>query len=206
MVDLEAATSRVLDRSEANRIRGIAWSPDGCWLAYGFATSLRKTAIKLCHVETGEVHQVTEPVLHDIQPSFDPEGKYLYFLGYRIFHPTYDHLQFDLGFPRGIKPYAIMLRRNLRSPFIPEPKVPKEKDKGKDEEGEKEKDDASKNAHREEDDDTKSDIQQEDDEQKGDKKDQSKKKPTPMVIDLEGISERVLPSRSLKGVIVWCVG
>ncbi len=193
VVDLEAATSRVLDRSEANRIRGIAWSPDGCWLAYGFATSLRKTAIKLCHVETGEVHQVTEPVLHDIQPSFDPEGKYLYFLGYRIFHPTYDHLQFDLGFPRGIKPYAIMLRRNLRSPFIPEPKVPKEKDKGKDEEGEKEKDDASKNAHREEDDDTKSDIQQEDDEQKGDKKDQSKKKPTPMVIDLEGISERVLP-------------
>lgn len=192
VVDLEAATSRVMDRSEANRIRGMAWSPDGCWLAYGFATSSRKTAIKLCNVETGETHQVTEPVLHDIRPSFDPGGKYLYFLGYRIFHPTYDQLHFDLGFPRGIKPYAIMLRRDLRSPFIPEPKAPEEKGKEKEEE-DKEKEDNSENGHQQGANDAKDDNHQEEDKQENGQKEQGKKKPTPIVIDLEGISERVLP-------------
>jgi tricorn protease len=191
VVDLEAATSRVVDRSEANRIRGIAWSPDGRWLAYGFATSSRKTAIKLCNVETGETYQVTEPVLHDIRPSFDPGGKYLYFLGYRIFHPTIDQLHFDLGFPRGVKPYAILLRRDLRSPFIPEPKVPEEK--GKDKEEDKEKEDTSDNSHHEDADRAKYDGEREEDKQDDSQKDQGKKRPTPIVIDLEGISERVLP-------------
>ena len=37
LVDLEAGSSRVLDRSRHGRMRGIAWSPDGCWIAYGFA-------------------------------------------------------------------------------------------------------------------------------------------------------------------------
>ncbi len=73
------------------------------------------------------MRSVTEPVLEDVSPSFDPEGKYLYFLGYRILNPVYDNLQFDLGFPRGVKPYLITLQRDLRSPFIPEPRVPHEK-------------------------------------------------------------------------------
>src|SRR5947207_10045548 len=82
-------------------------------------------------METGETHFVTDPVLKDVSPSFDPEGKYLYFLGHRTFNPVYDNLHFDLGFPRGVKPYAIMLRSDQRSPFIPQPKVPQSKEKKK---------------------------------------------------------------------------
>src|SRR5207249_150163 len=123
----------------------------------------------------------TEPVLHDIRPSFDPEGKYLYFLGHRIFNPTYVQLHFDLNFPRGVKPYAIMLRRDLRSPFIPEPKVPEEKDKEK-EEKDSEKEDIPENNHREGENDAKDDIQQKDDKQEDGKKEQGKKKPAPIVI------------------------
>ena len=127
-VDLEAGTSRVLDRSDYENIRGIDWSPDGRWLAYGFPYTSQKTAIKLCNFETGETHIVPAPVLKDVSPSFDPEGKYLYFLGHRILNPVYDNLQFDLGFPRGVKPYLVTLQRDLRSPFIPEPKAPEEKE------------------------------------------------------------------------------
>ncbi len=54
-------------------------------------------------------------------PSFDPDGKYLYFLSYREFNPVYDGLHFDLGFPWGMRPYLITLQDDLPNPFIPKP-------------------------------------------------------------------------------------
>jgi tricorn protease len=189
VVDLEKEESRVLDRSDYGRIRGITWSPDGNWLAYSFSLTSKKAAIKLCNLETGETHFATEPVLEDVAPSFDPEGKYLYFLGYRTFNPVYDQLQFDLGFPRGVRPYAIMLQRDLRSPFIPEPKVPKEKEK----ENEKEKEDTPQKPqdnNSTEDAGEKQENGKEKEKENGEKEDA--KKSDAMVIDLEGITERAL--------------
>jgi tricorn protease len=183
VVDLEERSARVLDRSNANRIEGTAWSPDGNWLAYGFPLSARKTAIKLCNLESGETYQVTEPVLRDTKPAFDPEGKYLYFLGQRIFNPVYDNLHFDLSFPRGVKPYAIMLQRNLRSPFVPEPKAPAEK-----EEAAKKPSGDDKNGK-----DDKSATDDKEASQESTGKEEVSTRPTPIVIDLEGISERIQP-------------
>jgi tricorn protease len=186
VVDLEAASSRVLDRSEAGGIQGVSWSPDGRWLAYDFALPSRKIAIKLCELESGETHFATEPILYDVNPSFDPDGKYLYFLGYRVFKPVYDNLQFELSFPRGVKPYAIMLQRDARSPFVPEAKSPDEKEKEKQE---KEKGDTETKKDEAAGDEEKKEEKQEN----GDKKDGEAKKPTPVVIDLEGITERLVP-------------
>ncbi len=180
VVDLSASESRVVDRSDAGTIRGMAWSPDGCWLAYSFALSGHKAAIKLCELKSGETYQVTEPILEDVNPAFDPDGKYLYFLGYRVFNPVHDNLHFDLSFPRGVKPYAILLRRDQRSPFIPEPRSPEEKDKDKEEE-------SPKKPQNEE-----GDVKEETAEN-NDKKDEKDKPPTSLIIDLEGITERVLP-------------
>src|SRR6266480_1892034 len=191
MIDLEVGAYRTIDRSDFGQIRGIAWSPDGRWLAYGFRSTEQKTAIKLCNLESGETNFATEPALHDVAPAFDPEGKYLYFLGYRTFNPVYDHLHFDLSFPRGVKPYAITLQRDLRSPFIAEPKIPEEKEKEKEEtkaekEEEKDQDDSSRTEEN---------------------KKETSKKPSPIVIDLEGITNRVLPFpvpegkyRSIRGI------
>lgn len=142
VVDLEEGVSRVLDQSPADRMKGLAWSPDGRWIAYSFAFTEYRVAIKLCKLETGETFQITEPILQDVRPAFDPDGKYLYFLGYRIFNPVYDNLQFDLSFPRGVKPYVVLLRRDLKSPFIPESKSPEEKEKEKEDPSKKPQDDA----------------------------------------------------------------
>jgi len=192
MIDLAVGSSRTIDRSDFGQIHGIAWSPDGRWLAYGYRSTEQKTAIKLCNLESGETYFATEPALHDIAPAFDPEGKYLYFLGYRIFNPVYDQLHFDLSFPRGVKPYAITLQRDLRSPFIAEPKIPEEK--------EKEKEESRAEKQEEKDQDDSSQIEEND-------KKETSKKPTPIVIDLEGITNRALPFpvsegkyRSIRGI------
>ncbi len=117
-VDLKTGTSRRVDRSPHGPIRGEAWSPDGRWAAYAIHTSPALCAIRLWDSETGKTHDATKPVLRDVGPAFDPEGKYLYFLSYREFDPVYDGLQFELGFPRGVRPYLITLRKDLPSPFV----------------------------------------------------------------------------------------
>jgi tricorn protease len=119
-IDLAKGRRKVLDRSDHGRISGIAWSPDGNWVAYGFQETPHVSRIRLANVKTGKVTPITQAVLRDTSPAFDPEGKYLYFLSYRVFNPVYDAMHFDLGFPLGMKPYAVTLRKDLRSPFFPQ--------------------------------------------------------------------------------------
>jgi tricorn protease len=126
LVDLTGTTPsmRQFDRSPYGRIEGMAWSFDSRWLAYGFPDTAQTTAIKLGQIESGETTFATRPTLHDTRPAFDPEGKYLYFIGQRDFDPVYDELHFDLGFPKGSRPFAVTLRKELDNPFIARPKPP----------------------------------------------------------------------------------
>ncbi|WP_225993579.1 S41 family peptidase [Actinomadura rudentiformis] len=105
-----------LDASPFGAIEHPAWSPDGRWLAYTFPDSAQTTAIKICRPDTRETRIVIEPVLKDRAPSFDPGGRYLYFIGARVFNPIDDSLQFGLGFPLGTLPYAIALRADVPPP------------------------------------------------------------------------------------------
>lgn len=189
VVELTTGEIRVLDKSPYDIIRGIAWAPDSKWLAYGFSLSAQKSAIKLCHLESGETHVITEPVLQDRNPAFDPEGKYLYFIGKRLFRPMYDNLQYlELSFPRGEKPYAITLRHDLRSPFIPEAKSPAEKDE-------------STSPHSNE-----SNGAQSINSDSGETKEQDANKNVELVIDLDGISERIVPFPVAEGRYSGIVG
>ncbi len=114
--------ARLLDKSKYGRIRYAEWSPDGQWVVYHFPTSANTAAIKLCHVESGQSHYVTTPNhLYDFCPSFDPGGKYIYFLSRRDFDPVSDSHYFDLNFPAATRPYLVTLQQNLPNPFIPLP-------------------------------------------------------------------------------------
>lgn len=169
LVDLDQRSATVLDRSEnTGGIGGVTWSPDGAWLAYGFHDSPLTSVLRLCRIDTGEVHPVTRPILHDFAPSFDPDGRFLYFLSSREFDPVYDDLHFELGFPRGTRPYLVTLRRDVSSPFIPEPRAPGEAE--------------PKKADRKDADSGAADKDQE----------AQKKKPKPVEIDLDGIQDRLV--------------
>ncbi|MDT0267360.1 PDZ domain-containing protein [Streptomyces sp. DSM 44915] len=115
----EGATPRLVDTSDADRIGELAWSPDGRWLAYTFPLDQHRSAIRLAEAATGRVHQVSEPVLRDSCPAFDPQGRFLYFLGQRELHAEYDQVRFDLGFPFGTRPYLVPLRAADPVPFGP---------------------------------------------------------------------------------------
>ncbi len=118
IVNLKTGRLTVLDRSKIRRISDIAWAPDGRWLAYAYyANNYFASCIKVADIATGKTYAVTRVVAQDFSPSFDPDGKYLYFLSNRHFDPVYDKFHFDLGFPANTKAYAILLRKDVPSPF-----------------------------------------------------------------------------------------
>ncbi|HEX7319101.1 MAG TPA: PDZ domain-containing protein [bacterium] len=124
LVNVQTKKRVVLDKSKYQRITGPAWSPDGEWIAYSFWDSERTSCIKICNVLTRKTYMITKPVLRDFSPSFDPDGKYLYFLSNRHFDPTYDTMQFALGFPANIKAYLVVLSKETPSPFKYTQKAP----------------------------------------------------------------------------------
>ena len=133
LVNLQTSELTVVDRSPNRPIAGFDWSPDGRWLAYGYGVTDKTTAIRLYRladpnateegVGQSAIFTVTRPVLHDLNPAFDPGGNFLYFLSQREFNPVYDGLHFDLSFPWGMRPYLITLRADLPNPFIPQPEM-----------------------------------------------------------------------------------
>ena len=187
LVDLGAREARVLDRSRHDRVRGLAWSPDGRWIAYGFAVTRQTSIIKLAEVASGATHEVTRTVLHDACPAFDPEGKYLYFLSQRDFNPVYDNIHFDLNFPRGTRPHLITLRADTPSPFVPVPRAPGAPAAEKRDDGAAERDDDLAADGPDGD-----DGEPDDAEWGGDGPAEADGGPTAVRIDLEGIAERVL--------------
>lgn len=128
---LDEKEFRVLDKSPFGAIEEFNWSPDGNWVVYSIKTTHKISILRLINLTTGEKTDLTTPVLNDFSPSFDPEGKYLYFLSTRTFQPIWDRLAFDLNFPKGTKPYLITLQKLTPSPFLPP--LPQDDDLPKDE-------------------------------------------------------------------------
>lgn len=127
VVELESGAAHEVARSPAAAITEFAWSPDGAWLAFSFAENSYRTALRLWRAEDGSVHPVCEPILHDRAPAWDPDGRYLYFIGVRELKPVYDQLHFDLGFPHGSRPYLVTLAADTPHPFRTRPDQPSDK-------------------------------------------------------------------------------
>ncbi|OQX56174.1 MAG: peptidase [Candidatus Cloacimonas sp. 4484_209] len=121
LVNLKNAKVTTIDKSKFGPIDGFNWSADGNWIAYSFSINHQVSIIKIYGLKNRKKHNITEPVLRDFMPVFDPDGKYLYFLSNRIFNPVIDNLHFELSFPKCIIPYAVTLRKDISSPFIPKP-------------------------------------------------------------------------------------
>jgi tricorn protease len=185
VLDLETKELKIIDRGRNDRIRGFSWSPDGEWLAYSVNISMQTSVLKLWQSASGQITPLTQPVLHDVAPSFDPDGRYLYFLSYRTFDPVYDNLQFDLNFPCGVKPYLILLKKDSVSPFTPQPRQEEEK---KDEKAEDKKPEGNST----EDAEAESTGESSGETPTSDEKKDEKKNGKPVQIDLEGIQQRIV--------------
>ena len=136
LVDLKKSSLYKIDKSSKHPIGpNFNWSPCGGYIAYSCSFNSRLYGIKIFDLKNKKKIKVSNPILQDHSPIFDPTGKYLAFISARIFNPVYDNLHFDLGFPRGEKPYIISLNKENDSPFYksnPKPIKDKKNDEDKD--------------------------------------------------------------------------
>lgn len=195
LVDLESGAVEMLDRSDYDRIGGFDWSGDSRFLAYAHANSFHTSMIRVHDVVAGTTHDVTTGEFRDVAPTFDPRGRYIYFLSYRFFEPVYDQLFFEISFPASMKPCVVTLKPDIDSPFVEKPRaLDGGEDDEKDDEEDEEKADGDTGETGEEGDAEEADdpTQVEADGAAPNKAGKSKEKPpTPVEIEFAGIAARV---------------
>jgi tricorn protease len=178
-----------------------SWSSDSKWIAYSIKKSMISPgSIWLYDVTKNEKHQVTSGVFDDSWPTFDREGKYLFFASRRDFSaPTFEDYGTTWVYSETGRLYVVPLSSVTPSPFAPksdEEKWGEEKDKKEKEEGkgeEKNKDEnKDKNKDKKDSGKTKEKEKAENKEKGEGNSGDKKKTPEPVKIDLEGFERRAI--------------
>jgi tricorn protease len=190
---------------------GQVWSPDSKWLAYHRDLDNQLNAIFLYSLETHKSTQVTDGMSDASSPSFDPNGKYLYFLASTDDGPSRAGIDLSsLDRAQTTAAYVVVLAKDGASP------VPPESDDEKIKEAEK-KDD-KKDADKDKKDSDKKEAEKKDEAKKDESKSGDKdkeaakeeKKPVEVKVDLEKIGDRILslpiPARNYGGIAAGKTG
>ena len=154
----------------------FGWSPDSRWLTYAKQLPSHMDVIMVYSIEDGKASQVTDGLSDAKYPAFDRSGKYLFFTASTDVGLTPGWLNMtSMDRPVTRSVYVAVLKKDLPSPLAPESddEKPKEPEKA-----EAPKADAAKAGAGE----TKG---------KGQDK-ETAKEPEKVVIDLDGIGQRIL--------------
>ncbi|UCF79426.1 MAG: PD40 domain-containing protein [Candidatus Eiseniibacteriota bacterium] len=203
--NIESKKTRTVDRSPGMGRSPVSWSSDSNWLAYSLSESqLLPSAIRLYNVDKDEKHKVTSGVFNDTWPTFDREGKYLFFASQRDFSsPIYEDYGTTWVYANTDRLYVVPLSSETESPFAPE----SDDEKWEDEEGEeddKDKGGDKKKGEGTAEDESKAEGKKDKGEKDTGKKDDDEEesedeKPEPVEIDLEGFERRTIPLPAEKG-------
>ena len=154
VTDVESERTRRAHRTMDADGQWISWSSDSNWIVFTDRNQpWTPSAVWLYDYEEDEAHQVTRGQYADTWPTFDREGKYLYFASQRDFG---EEIRADYGwswvYASTDRLYAVALQDTTPSPFLPEIDVEEWEDEDEaddaEDEGEEE-DDAEEEAEEE---------------------------------------------------------
>jgi tricorn protease len=179
LVDASSGAVTTVDRGEYDEgwerwgIQDYVWSPDSAWIAYTKEERSLNDCVYLYSIADKKGVRVTDEMVSSWSPSFDPEGRYLYFLSNRTFKPVMGSVDQNYVFTNMTRAYLLLLKADAASPFAPE--------------------DAAE-AARDEDASAKKDSK---DEKKGDATPDIVAPPKPVAIDLDGIERRIVAAEGI---------
>jgi tricorn protease len=108
-------------------IADYAWSPDSKWIAYSFVQANRNSQIFLFNIETGKKFPVTGDFYDNLYPSFDADGRYLYYVSSRNFDILMDFYEDNHVMATPQQVMAVQLRDGEKPPFASGGGAPEDK-------------------------------------------------------------------------------
>jgi tricorn protease len=147
LVVADAATGeRTVADTSGFEITAYEWSPDSRYLAYDVAIDNGFNQVRVWDGQTKTVHPMTDPMFNSYSPTWDPKGKYLFFLSERWINPYLDRAEARFAVLKSALPLVAALQADGTLPFAPrgdlDPKAEdkeEKKEKGGDAKGDKEK-------------------------------------------------------------------
>jgi tricorn protease len=169
-IDLDSGKTHKVATEPVYKPRGLrtlrpSWSPDSKWLAYALGNKAAYHTVYVCEIATGKSHPLTDGLSDVLDPAFDANGKYLYFLASTDAGPVNQWFaQSNADMHAHRVPHLVVLRRGEPSPLAKESDEEKAAKAGHDGDKSSGKDDAAK----------------------------EKKEPAQVAIDFDGIDQRIL--------------
>jgi tricorn protease len=151
-----------------------AWSPDSKWLVYALGNKAAYHTIYACDIASGKLQAITDGLSDALDPVFDASGKYLYFLASTDAGPVnqwFAQSNSDMHVHRTL--HLVVLKTGEPSPLARESDEEKPKDKEKSSPKEDKPKDKENPPAKED-------------------KPKSGEEPKPVVIDFDGIDQRIL--------------
>ncbi len=167
VLNLDKKTSQLVAKSQAGDFQDLAWAPDSKWLAYVAPAANTVSQVLVYGVESGKSTAVTSDRFESGSPVFTPDGEWLFFLSDRnlksLPSSPWGPRQPDPFLASPTEVFAVSLKRDFRSPFAPVDELHPEKPKDEKEKG-----------------------------KAGEAKETKSETPKPVVIDLVGLSQRLV--------------
>ena len=136
VTDVDGGGITVVDTGE-NEIRNYEWSPDSRFLAYDMPIDNGFSQVRIWDGQSKTVHPVSDTMFNSYSPTWDPKGKFLFFLSDRWINPYLDRAEARFIVQKSALPVVVALQADGTLPFAPrgdtDPKTDDEKGgKGKD--------------------------------------------------------------------------
>jgi tricorn protease len=124
---VDVATKKLTTVDSSNRLKNdefyweisdYSWSPDGKWIAYSFVQPNRNNKIFLYSLDRAKSTPVTDDFYDNLNPTFDADGEYLYYLSYRHFDARMDVFEDNHVIPNPVQIIALQLKAGRKPPFF----------------------------------------------------------------------------------------
>jgi tricorn protease len=116
IVDVDSGKTRDVASARHDDITEYRWSPDGRWLAYTLENDVGLTQVWMYSLKDGSRTAVTEATSSAFSPTFDPDGRWLYFLSNRDFQLQFSAYEQNYLYANATRIYAVSLA--AEGPFL----------------------------------------------------------------------------------------
>ncbi len=123
---LEVATKKIVKIASSNQLKNdeffwelsdYSWSPDSKWITYSFVEFNRNNRVFVYSLEQNKSFAITDGFYDSLNPSFDANGDYLYFLSYRDFTTRIDIFEDDHVIVNPVEVMAVQLKAGQKPPY-----------------------------------------------------------------------------------------